>query len=1749
MKKKFFTKVIALILCIANMFTILPSGVLADTNDGVVTLEYSNFINNGSARYGQTQLGDFWVSGIIDAKETNTTRRAFCATNNKGTPTSKSQLGLLTSSNDERLSRVLYYGYVKPSSEVYGTTNPNDNTKIIVTSTAFSQIYSGTSYGNSGEVLTIKNALINIANNSSYTVPNNRISVTKSNLAVSISDNKQVSESTTFNGYPGNTINFNVPQGITLVNESNAGQTTTNGTATITAGETFHFEADLSFDGVVDTGSLYGSLKDFKAFIANGKGGVQDISTYGYVENRSTPVQIKAIFTPQLGNLEIIKDSDRYEITDLNDLYNLNRAEFKITNLETGKIYTQKATRNIEDGSDTVKYKTTFQNIPVGTYKIEEITASFKGYRINKQSQEIDVVATETKSVTINNVPIAQPVTLIAQKKGEKNQPLEGAEFTLRFYKGDYTKEQINDNQAGNADRTWIISSDENGEAKLDLEHIVPGSDSDNFYYSSNNSICLPYGTLAIEETKAPAGYKENSELYVYNIKGDNGVPYVSKFTPLTLTNEPKMGTAEIIKTSPDGNVEGIEFQVKGPDRVTKSYFTDSNGKITENLKEGRYEVKEIVPEGYECNVQNPQYLDIVEGQTAMVTFNNTPKTGKIAIRKVAVDSEGNRIQGNLSGFEFEVYKYDNVNKVRGALVGTYTTDSEGKIAVPEDLETGYYQVHENLPLGSEYAQPADQVKEVKIGATTTFNFLNSAQTFKFKLRKVILPSIPRNYRPTFTFNIQSEDGTYQATEEISGYSETGNHYIDIEVPKPGTYYITENLTEDQQKYWKNPEEGTKSVEVVPTSTPDQNVPTVTFTNNVKEGTLLIKKFSDDGYISNVEFRIIGRAYAGNLIEKTICTNSDGEYSGAIPLGEYTITEVGSDSPYYYETSGDVKVTIAEEGQTYTKEFYNTYDRTIRIIKNSPSGEREGFKFRISSDMLATPIEVTTDSKGYIDINGLKAGEYTIEEIDLPEEWEQPEPKPVTINYIDTTGKTAEQIAEEIKPIEVEFENQYKPAILDIKKVSSDNGILGGWKFTIEGTDYKGKDVYKEVITDSNGEIREQDRDKLILEKGIYTITEINVPDGMVIPEPQTVVLEPNQTATFEFANKFKKGNGAVIKLSEDEIYAGFRFRLHGRSDNGIEIDKEVTTEELSYIFVGGLGKDFETKFGYALFEDIPVGTYTIEEINVPERYKRMEPQQIRIEEDRMSAVYFNNVLDEDDYTIIKKSAYNGPVEGFKFIIVPQDVPGIDINNFQEEYTTDRDGKINVRLKPGKYEISEIAYPGEEGIPAYAVAPESQTVVIEPKGESTEPQSVTFTNRHKEGDLGTTAVDGKTNKRYAYASEETTIIDTVEYEDFIPNHSYKMVGKIMDKATGEALKINGEEVVVEKIFTTSDTGSGSEDLEFVFNSMDLKGKQIVVFEKSYVLNDGDTNGVEVARHEDINDENQTIIFVDPEISTQAKDTLTELNSSFVSTSSTIVDTVNCKGIIPNISGYTLKCDLVDKETGEIIVINDKEVSTTKEFSANSEEVNVNVYLNIDTTSLIGKNVVCYETLYFGNQVIAEHKDINDEGQTIEYKNPEIKTSINDKDTKTQDAYTKKKTTLIDTVSYTGLIPGKTYRVSGILMNKETNEPLLIDGKEVTASKEFTPKESDGTVDMEFKFNSTGLKDKEIVAFEYLDYEDVEIAVHADINDKAQTIKFIEGDIPKTGGKFSTEFVLVLMSAVIVTAAVLFRKKYNKAKNN
>ena len=98
---------------------------------------------------------------------------------------------------------------------------------------------------------------------------------------------------------------------------------------------------------------------------------------------------------------------------------------------------------------------------------------------------------------------------------------------------------------------------------------------------------------------------------------------------------------------------------------------------------------------------------------------------------------------------------------------------------------------------------------------------------------------------------------------------------------------------------------------------------------------------------------------------------------------------------------------------------------------------------------------------------------------------------------------------------------------------------------------------------------------------------------------------------------------------------------------------------------------------------------------------------------------------------------------------------------------------------------------------------------------------------------------------------------------------------------------------------------------------------------------------------------------------------------------------------------------------------------------------------------------------------------------------------------------------MDTVEYEGLKKGQEYQLIGTLMDQKTGEPILIDGKPVTAEKTFKAKKSSGTVTVTFTFDGVSLKGKTVVVFEELYQEDLKLAVHADLSDEDQTIHFPE----------------------------------------
>lgn len=220
---------------------------------------------------------------------------------------------------------------------------------------------------------------------------------------------------------------------------------------------------------------------------------------------------------------------------------------------------------------------------------------------------------------------------------------------------------------------------------------------------------------------------------------------------------------------------------------------------------------------------------------------------------------------------------------------------------------------------------------------------------------------------------------------------------------------------------------------------------------------------------------------------------------------------------------------------------------------------------------------------------------------------------------------------------------------------------------------------------------------------------------------------------------------------------------------------------------------------------------------------------------------------------------------------------------------------------------------------------------------------------------------------------------------------------------------------------------------------------------------------------------------------------------------TLTDTVSYTGLVPG-KEYRATGVLMDKETGEKLLVDGKEITAETVFVPETKNGSVDVTFIFDATGLHGKEIVVFEDLYRENMLLATHADINDEGQTVKIKNPEIGTKATADGKK---EITADKITITDVVSYKDLTPGKEYKLTGVLMNKATNDKLLIDGKEITAEATFTPKATTGEVEMTFTFDARELTvETEVVAFETLYRDGIEIAVHADINDKDQTVRIL-----------------------------------------
>lgn len=283
----------------------------------------------------------------------------------------------------------------------------------------------------------------------------------------------------------------------------------------------------------------------------------------------------------------------------------------------------------------------------------------------------------------------------------------------------------------------------------------------------------------------------------------------------------------------------------------------------------------------------------------------------------------------------------------------------------------------------------------------------------------------------------------------------------------------------------------------------------------------------------------------------------------------------------------------------------------------------------------------------------------------------------------------------------------------------------------------------------------------------------------------------------------------------------------------------------------------------------------------------------------------------------------------------------------------------------------------------------------------------------------------------------------------------------------------------------------------------------------------------------------------PEIGTQATvDGEKEICATEVFT---LTDIVSYKHLIPG-KEYVLKGVLMDKSTGKPLVIDGEEIRSEMVFTPDAptgeaivEFVFDSKYIKEDT------DIVVFESLYKDGRELAVHADIEDEGQTVKVKIPEIRTQATADGKKEITANGRVK--IEDVVSYNNLTPGKEYTVKGVLMDKSTGEPLLVDGEEIRSSFTFKPDAPDGEITVTFVFDASGLTSAtEIVVFEGLYRDDVEIAVHADIEDEGQTVKITPPvpDVPQTGDDSNLGFWIglgaVAVGGAVASAIILIKKK-------
>ena len=663
-------------------------------------------------------------------------------------------------------------------------------------------------------------------------------------------------------------------------------------------------------------------------------------------------------------------------------------------------------------------------------------------------------------------------------------------------------------------------------------------------------------------------------------------------------------------------------------------------------------------------------------------------------------------------------------------------------------------------------------------------------------------------------------------------------------------------------------------------------------------------------------------------------------------------------------------------------------------------------------------------------------------------------------------------------------------------------------------------------------------------------------------------------------------------------------FEIISLNDNAVLVDGKLynKNEVVKTIHTGVDG------IATTAADTLPYGKYRIEESNAPEGYLTdgAKPIEFEITED-------GKIVDlTDEAHSIYNQIKRGDIEGVKIgagthkrlANVPFRITGkttgeshIIVTDANGQFSTSSDwvshkqntnaGKTSEdgiwfgtstpddskgALLYDTYTIEELRCDSNKGmtlIPAFDVVVSRNKVVVD-LGTLTDEYEPEIT-------IHTTATDKVTGEKSIVAGKNVIIVDTVTLDGLTKGTKYQLKGWQMVKSENTQLLIDGQPVESNYTFTAKKSEMEVE-VSYTFNASALGGKDLVTFEELYDLSNPD-EPIKVAEHKDIEDEGQTVTIEERviEIHTNAVDKATGEKMIVAGKEVTVIDTVTLDGLEKGTT-YQLKGWQMVKSENAQLLIGGEPVESDYTFTAKDSSMEVQIAFTFNASELAGKDLVTFEELYDLSNPdeptkVAEHKDIEDEGQTVTITERIITmhTIATDKATGEKTIEVDDKVTIVDTVTLDGLEKGVKYTLKGWEMVKSENAELLVKGKRVENDLTFTAEDSKMEVQIEFIFNASELGGKELVTFEEL-YDvtnpdnPIKVAEHKDIKDEGQTVTIKEkpespttpekpstptktSDSPKTGD--NTPFVALFAMMGISAAGLIFAgyKRFRRVKKS